>query len=42
LCGENEKRERNPWVMQEIISNMDERRKWKIANNKEGRKITED
>jgi hypothetical protein len=31
-------RARKPWITQEMISKMDERRKWKNVNIKEGRK----
>jgi hypothetical protein len=37
LAGKVEKRARKPWITQEMISKMDERRKWKNANT-EGRK----
>jgi hypothetical protein len=37
--GKVEKRARKPWITQEMISKMDERRKWKASNNEEGRKI---
>ena len=33
-----EKRARKPWITQEIISKMDERRKWKNVNIEEGRR----
>jgi hypothetical protein len=36
--GKVEKRARNPWITQEMISKMDERRKWKNVNNERGRK----
>ena len=32
-----EKRARKPWITQEMISKMDERRKWKNVNTEEGR-----
>ena len=38
LAGKVEKRARKPWITQEMISNMDERRKWKNVNTEEGRK----
>ena len=38
LVGEVEKRARKPWITQEMISKMDERRKWKNINTEEGRK----
>jgi hypothetical protein len=38
LVGKVEKRARNSWVTQEMISKMDERRKWKNVNTEEGRK----
>jgi len=38
LVGKVEKRARKPWIMQEMISKMDERRKWKNVNTEEGRK----
>ena len=37
LVGKVEKRARKPWITQEMISKMDERRKWKNVNT-EGRK----
>ena len=40
LVGKIEKRARNPWITQEVISKMDERRKWKNVNTEEGRKTT--
>jgi hypothetical protein len=36
--GKFEKRLRMPWITQEMISKMDERRKWKSVNTEEGRK----
>jgi len=38
LVGKVEKRARKPWNTQEMISKMDERRKWKNVNTEEGRK----
>jgi len=38
LVGKVEKTSRKPWITQEMISKMDERRKWKNVNNEEGRK----
>ena len=38
LVGKVEKRARKPWITQEVISKMGERRKWKNVNNKEGRR----
>jgi len=38
LVGKIEKRARKPRITQEMISKMDERRKWKNANTEEGRK----
>jgi type I site-specific restriction endonuclease len=38
FVGKVEKRARKPWVTQEMISKMDERRKWKNVNNEEGRR----
>jgi hypothetical protein len=35
--GKVEKRARKPWITQEKISKMDERRKWKSLNNEEGK-----
>jgi hypothetical protein len=35
--GKVEKRARKPWITQEMISKMDERRKWKSVNNEQGR-----
>jgi len=38
LVGKVEKRARKPCITQEMISKMDERRKWKNVNNEEGRR----
>jgi type I site-specific restriction endonuclease len=38
LVGKVEKRARKPRITQEVISKMDERRKWKNVNSEEGRK----
>jgi len=38
LVGKVEKRPRKPWITQEMISKMDERRKWKKVNTDKGRK----
>jgi hypothetical protein len=38
LVGKVERRARKPWITQEMISKMDEQRKWKNVNNEEGRK----
>jgi hypothetical protein len=38
LVGKVEKRARKPWITQEMISKVDERRKWKNVNIEEGRK----
>ena len=38
LVGKNKKRARNPWITQEMISKMDERRIWKNVNTEEGRR----
>jgi len=38
LVGKVEKRARKPWITQEMISKMDERRKCKNVNTKESRK----
>jgi len=38
LVGRVEKRARKPWITQEMISKMGERRKWKNVNTEEGRK----
>jgi len=38
LVGKVEKRARKPWITQEVIRKMDERRKWKNVNTDEGRK----
>jgi len=38
LVGKVEKRARKPWITQEMISKMDERRKWKNVNTEKGRK----
>jgi len=37
LVGRVEKRARKPWVTQEMISKMDERRKWKNVKTEEDR-----
>jgi hypothetical protein len=37
LVGKVEKRDRKPWITQEMISKVDERRKWKSVNTGEGR-----
>jgi len=39
LAGKVEKRARKQWITQEMISKMDERRKWKNVNTEGGRKI---
>jgi len=38
VVGKVEKRARKPWITQEMIIKMDERRKWKNVNAKEDRK----
>ena len=38
LVGKVEKRARKLWITQEMISKMDERRKWKNVDTEEGRK----
>ena len=38
LVGKVEKGARKPWITQEMISKMDERRKWKNVKTEEGRK----
>jgi len=38
LVGKVEKRARKPWIIQEMISKIDERRKWKNVNTEEGKK----
>jgi len=38
LAGKVEKRARKPWSTQEMISIIDERRKWKNVNTEEGRR----
>ena len=38
LVGKVEKRARKPWITQEMIGKMGERRKWKNDNNEEGRR----
>ena len=38
LVGKVEKRAIKPWITQEMISKMGERRKWKCVNNEEGRR----
>ena len=39
LVGKVEKIARKPWITQETISKMGERRKWKNVNNEEGKRI---
>ena len=38
LVGKVEKRGGKPWITQEMISKMGDRRKWKNVNNEEGRR----
>ena len=38
LDGKVERRARKPWISQEMISKMNERRKWENVNTEEGRK----
>jgi len=38
LVGKVKKRARKPWITQEMISKMDERRNWKNVSTEEGRK----
>ena len=38
FVGKVEKRARKPWITQEMISKMDERRKWKNVNTEVGRR----
>ena len=38
LVDKVEKRAREPWITQEMISKMDERRKWKNVNTEEDRR----
>jgi hypothetical protein len=38
LVGKVERGARKPWITQEMISKMDERRKWKNVNNEDGKK----
>ena len=38
LVGKVEKRAGKPWITQKMITNMDERRKWKNVNTEEGRR----
>ena len=38
LVGRVEKRARKPWITLQMISKIDERRKWKNVNTEEGRK----
>ena len=40
LVGKVEKRARKPWITHEMISKMDERRKWKNVNTEEARRTT--
>ena len=42
LVGKVEKRARRPWITQEMISKIDERRKWKNVNTEEGKRTTGD
>jgi hypothetical protein len=41
LVGKVEKRAKNPWITQEMISKRDERSNWKNFNTEEGRRTTE-
>jgi hypothetical protein len=38
LVGKVAMRARKPWITQEMISKVDEWRKWKNVNNREGKK----
>ena len=38
LVGKVDRKVRKPWITQETIYQMDERRKWKNVSNEEGRK----
>jgi len=38
LVGKVEKRARKPWITQEMISKMEERRKWKNVNTEEDKR----
>ena len=38
LVGKVVKRARKPWITQDMITKMGERRKWKNVNNEEGRR----
>ena len=38
LVGKVEKRTRKPWITKEMVSKIDERRKWKNVNTQEGRR----
>jgi hypothetical protein len=38
LVRKVEKRARKPWITQEMISHMNEKRKWKNVTTEEGRK----
>jgi len=38
LVGKVDKRARKPWITQEMINKMDERKKWKNVNTEEGRR----
>jgi hypothetical protein len=38
LVGKVERRARKPWITQEMISKLDELRKWKNVNKEDGRK----
>jgi type I site-specific restriction endonuclease len=38
LVGKVEERARKPWITQEMISKMDERREWKNVNTEKGRR----
>ena len=40
LVGKVETRARKPWITQEMINKMDERRKWKNVNTKEAGRTT--
>lgn len=38
LVGKIDRKARKPWITEEMITKMDELRKWKSVNNEEGRK----
>jgi len=38
IGAKEKKREKKPWITEQLIDKMEERRKWKNVNGEEGRK----